>query len=100
MGVEDVFVDIRQRPTDPPVLQAAHQLAKKADVRAEVEVSMEEVPLSQKRVGTGRRPKIKVVVELKPLPRLGAEGNVPVLSVPDRDVLDGVPEVGSAVGGL
>jgi hypothetical protein len=68
VGVEDVFVDIRKRPADTTVLQSAHQLAKKANVRAEVEVSMEEVPLSKKRVGTGRRPKIKVVVELKPRP--------------------------------
>ena len=61
MGVEDVFIDIRQRPADTAILQSAHELAKKANVRAEVEVSMEEVPLSQKRVRPGVVPKSKLL---------------------------------------
>src|SRR5262249_21219702 len=44
-----------------------------------------------------RRPKIKVVVELKSRSQLSAEGHVPTLAVPDGDVLDGVPEVGAAI---
>src|SRR4051812_26369916 len=98
VGVEDVFVDVWKRSADPPVFQSAHQLGKDANVRTEVEVSMEEVSLIQIRVGARRRPKVKVVVELKPGPQLGAEGHVPVLPVPDGDVLDGVPEVGAARG--
>ncbi len=61
VGVEDIFVDIQQRPADPPVLQSAHQLAKEANVRAEVEVSVEEVSLSQKALGPGVVPKSKLL---------------------------------------
>src|SRR5262249_13746637 len=96
----DVFLDVWKRLADPPVLQSAHELAEKAHVRAEVEVSMQEVPLNQISVGAGRRPKIKVVVELKSRSQLGAEGHVPTVPVPDGDVLDGIPEVGAAIGVL
>ena len=47
MCVEDVKVDVRARPPDQAVLEAALELAEKADVGPEVQVSMQQVALNE-----------------------------------------------------
>src|SRR5438105_14619113 len=102
MHVEGVSVNVRARPADAPVLQGGHELAEEPEVRPEMEVAVQQVALEQVAVVAvlvGRSgPSVLIVEELVALPQLTAERQMPVLAAPQRDVLDGVPEVGAAAG--
>jgi hypothetical protein len=99
---ERVAVNVRARPADAPILQASYGLYEEPEVGAEVDVGVQQVALEEVlivalRVGR-RQPCIQVVVKLVALAHLAAERQIPVLAAPQRDVLDGVPEVGAAAG--
>src|SRR5262249_8244557 len=96
--VEPVAVDVRSRPADPPVLEPVERLREDAEVGAEVEISVKDVPLEGVGIVTLgiSRPEAErvIVVRLEPLPHVRAEGEVVAVPAPERDVLERVPEVG------
>jgi hypothetical protein len=104
MGVESVEIDIRARATDQARLEAALELAEKADVRSEVQVRMQHVALDEVvvvSVAVGEAAsKEWVLVELKAGTSRTAQRHVVVVPIPQRNVFQEAERIGASFGVL
>src|SRR5579863_1207697 len=98
MRVEAVVVDIRSRAAEAAGLKTALELGEYADVRAEVQVAVEQVTLEQVVIVPEfvLRPatEIGVVIGLEAGPCCTADRQVVAVPLTERDVLQDVQSIG------
>jgi hypothetical protein len=99
MHIEHVLVDLRPWSADAVVLNSGEILAVESHIRSQLRVGMQHVALEYVAVVAvciaRTRASVLIVIKLKALTDFAAERQIPIVTSPERDVLDGVPEIGA-----